>query len=209
MSRKGGRKPAPLERVGALTPRERIWGAMRRMQRWDLYTLSRRANADDETVQTYCASLLKAGFVARDESAQPVNAKGSFDKCHYRLVRDVGLDAPRVRRDGSLIEVDTGRERMWSAMKVLKMFTSRDLVLVASVEGAPVSDQDAKSYLKHLSRAGYLSVQRRPGRLSNYLLLPSMNTGPKPPIVQRVKRVYDPNLDRVIEPPATAVGGAQ
>lgn len=207
MSRKAGRKPAPLERVGALTPRERIWAAMRRMQRWDLYTLSRRAQAADETVQTYCASLLKAGFVARDR-AQTKTAKGSFGPCQYRLVRDVGLDAPRVRRDGSLIEIATARERMWAALKVLQTFTSRELVMVASVEGAPVSEQDAKSYLKHLSRAGYLSVRRRPGRLSHYRLHRAMDTGPKPPIVQRVKRIYDPNLDRVIEPPPAAAGGA-
>lgn len=83
-------------------------------------------------------------------------------------------------------------------MRMLGEFGYRDLTVTASTAATPIADIDAKDYLKHLYRAGYLKVTapahgNRPAR---YRLI--RNTGPKPPKVQRIRQVFDPNLNEVV-----------
>ena len=56
----------------------------------------------------------------------------------------------------------------------------------------------AKEYCTMLTQAGYLKVLRKaspPKKPAVYKLV--RNTGPQPPQIQRVKQVFDPNLDEV------------
>jgi len=126
-----------------------------------------------------------------------ITPQGRQTPALYELVKDVGLEAPRVRRDGTPVEQGQSREHMWRAMKMLPSFTFVDLAVNASTEEMRVTEQDAKDYVKHLLRAKYLTVliPATPRRKATYRL--TRNTGPRPPMVTRAKIVFDPNLGRI------------
>ena len=74
------------------------------------------------------------------------------------------------------------------------------LIAHVSASGIDISVRYAKSYITALKKAGYLCITRPggPNRLERFYLKASMNTGPRPPQVQKVKTVYDPNLNKVM-----------
>jgi hypothetical protein len=84
-----------------------------------------------------------------------------------------------------------GREQMWQTMRALGSFTVADLFVAASTDDHPVAESEARTYCQMLQRAGYLSGGAAGYRLVRY-------TGPLPPMIQRIKSVYDPNLKEVV-----------
>ncbi len=181
---------------GGLTPRERLWAAIRRLHEFTAAELWGEmpvgARVSKGLIRDYLTGLEKAGFIER------IAREG---RClRYRLARDVGLEAPRVRKDGSPVTQGRGREALWRTLKILGEFDARELAAAASLEDWPVSVAEAKEYCTYLARAGYLFPVEAggPGRAARYRFNPRKNTGPKPPAIQRVKRLYDPNLGRVV-----------
>lgn len=177
--------------------RDRLWAEIRRIKRFgvaDLVALGVRR----ETVTHYLAGLMAAGILQK-EKGQPA-ARGSFAPWVYVLVRDVGAETPRVRKDGSPVTQGLAREQLWRAIRILREFNAVELSVAASIPTVPVLLSEARFYLGKLCRAGYLHRIRPgvPGRLARYRLLPSRNTGPKPPMLQASGDVYDPNLNRVV-----------
>jgi hypothetical protein len=159
---------------------------------------------EDSSIRDYLAGLAASGYLERRLPTK----RG--EKMMYRFVKDAGHHAPRVRKDGS--EVIQGRSRlyMWRAMPVIKVFTSLDLAYNASTPEHTVSEVDAKDYIGHLAKAGYLipaGGQAKPGHKQAYRVKPGMWTGPHPPQIQRTKQIYDPNLQRVVW--STVTGGAE
>lgn len=150
------------------------------------------------TVRDYLTGLCNAGYLSPVERPMPE----SFQAQYYRLERDCGIDAPRVRKDGSEVTMGRGREQMWRTMRILKEFSAADLAFNSSTDEHQVAEGEAKDYCGHLYKAGYLvaSKPHQPGKAgqTRYRLLPSKFTGPKPPMIQRVKQVYDPNLRQVV-----------
>jgi hypothetical protein len=111
----------------------------------------------------------------------------------YRLLRDEGVEAPRVRPDGSRVTMGQGREAMWRTMRILtRPWTPRELAVHASTEEHPVALQEAQDYAQRLCRAGYLHRTAA----QTYRLIPARYTGPQPPRIQRTKAIWDPNLGR-------------
>lgn len=139
------------------------------------------------TVRDYLKGLTNAGYL----SAEPGQKR--FSAIIYTLVRDTGVDAPRVRKDGTPVTQGIGRQQMWNAIDTIKIFTAIDLAYNASTEDHRVAESEARTYCQMLTNAGYLTKK---GDI--YHLIPSMYTGPLPPQIQRTKQVYDPNLRRVI-----------
>ncbi|WP_142850830.1 hypothetical protein [Telmatospirillum sp. J64-1] len=154
-----------------------------------------RTNALRATVGDYIRRLVKAGYleVAASDGGETGQAKV------YVLAKPQS-EAPRPRRDGTLAEQGRAREQMWRTARIIKEFTYRDLAIQASTEECPVAPIDAQDYCKHLAKAGYLAVRQeaRPGHLAIYRFLATRYTGPKAPMVQRVKSVFDPNLNKVM-----------
>lgn len=201
------RKPAKLERAGALTPRDRIWAAVRVFgaslgNPWfsvaEIMVLSEQ-RAD--TVLTYLSGLDKAGFV---ELVLELHVQKLADKCrvlkHFRLKRDVGVEAPRVTADGKPVTQGIGRDQMWRAMRVLKSFDWRDLAAAASTEQHQVSIEEARTYTHLLSRAGYLHLERKGfGRTtSRYRFVRSRDSGPRAPLITAKKEVMDGNTGQIV-----------
>ena len=156
-----------------------------------------KTNAALDTVRGYMASLARAGYLKLVEQREREGGRPAANV--YRLLK-TPQDAPRLRRDGTPVEMGAAREQMWRTIHMLGKFTVRDLVVAASTERTPIKESDAKDYLRYLRAAGYLASQRQalPGGPALYRLLPGRYTGPKPPMVQRTRQVFDPNLGKVV-----------
>ena len=220
------RKAARLERAGALTPRDRMWAAIR--------ALAKHQDADTESafsavevqflanlrgpktipmapepvhvdsVLTYLEGLSKANppFVTILDANRPAGRKRT-ELILYRLERDNGVEAPRVSRDGKPVTDGIGGERLWLAMKVLREFDYVELALAASDQDYQVKPEAAKTYLYHLERAGYVAVavpctKGVNATRTRFRFNRAKNTGPRAPLVCRDKSVMDANTGRVV-----------
>lgn len=175
------------------SPRERLWQTMRERKECTLLQLVCSTGVEKRTVQSYLQGLVKAGFIEH----RVLDREG-----YYRLTREQA-EAPRVDRDGKLVTQGAGREALWRTMKILREFTCRELVAHASTERHRVAEDEALTYVRFLKLAGYLKLMQaerrgRSPRQARYAFVPARNTGPRPPMIQRIKQVYDPNLGRVV-----------
>lgn len=183
MSGTSGRRPAHTPTAG----RQEIWEGIRA---WSgLFTaidIARATGANRKTVDDYLRCLVPGGVVEAIGDSQ------------YRLVEDRGHHAPRLNRKGKPVMQGAGLENIWRSMRMLGQFTSQELALHSTTEHVAVSEATAKAYTSMLMRTGYLRVIQKavPGkRKAVYRLI--RNSGPRPPQIQRVKHVFDPNTRQV------------
>ena len=154
---------------------------------------------NDETVISYINRLLKGGFL--EVSKRAFNNPKAFNV--YTLIKNTGVETPRLTKDGQPSKQGLGRENLWRSIRTLGEFNYRELAVTASTEKVSVSDTQAQDYVKHLKKAGYLQETQAAspsGVLARYRLAPRKNTGPRPPQIQRIKQVYDPNLGEIVWP---------
>lgn len=177
-----------IDEQSPLRGQDAYWGIIRELGAngglFSVADITRKTNATTDIVREYVIRLEKAGYIAR--------AGHDGSSVLFCLVRDSRF-TPRVRRDGSQV-LPTRQDQMWRTMKMLKRFTAQDLAVAASTEQVRVSPVHAQDYIKHLGLAGYVC---RCGN-GEYALLPTKNTGPLAPYIQRVKQVFDPNLNCVV-----------
>lgn len=192
------RKPAHLTPAGAPTSRDLLWVEMRRRRRFTMAEIADKVGVERETAKDFFHGLAAAGYLVPDgeEPAPGVHPNKYGSRTIYVLARDCGVDAPRVRRDGTEFPA-SGRERMWRTMRAMGEFSARDLAAHASAGGAQVAVAEADTYCKYLRRAGYLRVSGS-GQEARFRFIPSRYTGPRPPMIQRVRRIWDPNLGKVV-----------
>jgi hypothetical protein len=199
------RKPAPLELAGGKGLRQRIWDRMRKIKADGAFGINDLLVGDEiesiATAREYLAGLLRAGFIAIS-----VPRAGNRPAL-YRLVHDIGAEAPRVRKDGTPVTLGLAQEQMWRTLCMLGGdINARELAAHASTDAVPVRESAACDYLRNLYKAGYLrqtaagkGIGRGRGGTgvqSRYRLV--RHTGPRPPMICRAHAVYDPNLDRVV-----------
>lgn len=173
-------------------PRQLMWDAMRACETGPWFTITdiqKVTGQNKETIRTYLKCLC-AGDCAERREVEP----GVVD---YRLLGAPGEAAPRLRKNGSAVDQGGGSETMWRSMRMMPEFSPRDLAAHSTTPDVGVSESTAKTYCSVLLAAGYLRVVRpaKRGRLAVYRLI--RNSGPKPPMIQRVKRVYDPNTSEI------------
>jgi len=198
----------PVDQQQPTECRQAIWDQIR-AQNGAVFTLgdiAMHVHLDESSIQEYLQGLTAAGYLLAKK--EPLG-KGSLTIVHYCLARNVGYMAPRVRKNGSVVTMGRGRQQMWRVLPVLKTFTVVDLAYNASTPEHTVPETEAKDYIGHLHRAGYLipAAPAKAGKRQLWKLKPGMWTGPYPPQVQRTKQVYDPNLQRVVWSRIT--GGAE
>lgn len=194
------RRAAHLEMVGGKGGRQRLWEAIRQ-QRDDFTALGVASKADTDlgTANTYIQSLAKAKVI----EVTQLNRGAGHDK-HWKLIKDVGIDAPRLTRDGKPVTQGLANESMWRTMRMIRDFTFHELAALASSSEVTVAPGTARAYVKHLEAAGYLHVVTKGqgrgagGIPTRYRFNPARNSGPRPPMIQRTKTVYDPNLGKVV-----------
>lgn len=188
MTQSAGRRPAHAPTPG----RQEIWEAIRLGRGFfTVLSLVDATGANRKTVEDYLRCLLPAGVIAQ---------KGDSG---YELIDDRGHHAPRLNRSGKPVMQGAGVENMWRSIRGLGQFTALDVAVHSTAGPVSVTEATAKAYVSMLLRTGYLKVVTKavPGkRQATYRLI--RNTGPKPPKVQRVKHVYDPNTKEVHIPEA-------
>ncbi len=194
------RKPAHLEQSGGHSKREQIWQVIRRLKKFTRTDVSDRlpGTIAPGTTRSYIRGLTAAGII----SVIGTQAKkaGSGHVNVYKLVKDTGIEAPRVNRDGRPVTQGRGREQLWRTIKILKQFNRRELALAASTEQHAVKESEAGKYAEMLYYAGYLIRLQvgKSGKPAIYRFNPRKDTGPKPPQIQRLKTLYDPNLGEIV-----------
>lgn len=179
----------PTKLAGGKSPRQRIWEAIRAMS--GSFDVRDVTPSDVATVaaRDYLTGLALAGYLTVTQQG-----KAPRTPTLYKLARDAGAEAPRVRKNGEEI-AGSGDEAMWGAMQALGAFTTRVLAKMSGAKEATV-----KSYCRALEKAGYLTVERaaKRGVQMQYRLLKSRVQGPRPPHVTRLKAVYDPNIHQIV-----------
>lgn len=208
-----GRRPAHIEaEKRARVPRgqQGFWDLIRELRTFTISQLDGRSNVRRDAIADYVKRLVRAGIVEFTDplddaapAARSPRAKAGLRASPtkvYRLVKDSGPEAPKVRRDGTIAPAGSARENMWRTMKRLGVFTPRELAVAASTATHPVDESDAKSYIRYLRLANYLQqvTTGNPRRQARYRFVAAMNTGPVPPMIQRTHQVFDPNLGRVV-----------
>lgn len=181
--------PKPVTLRGGPGPRQRIWEQLRRKGRGTARELRGELTGavPIATVTSYLKALVAAGIVERDGDG-PV----------YILIKDEGVEAPRVRRDGSRVTAGLAQEQMWRTLRMRGgVANARVLAMFASTRDVPIPERTAQRYLQALQTAGYTASV---GTM-RYKLRHAWNTGPKPPMVCKLKVVFDPNLREVVWAP--------
>lgn len=173
--------------------RDDLWKMIRAFKRFTLSDLHRQSMMDRSSIRSFLKILIKGGFVVerKAEKGKPTI---------YSLIRDNGVHRPDLTPDGAR-KAPSGRQRMWSAMKVLKRFSYLDLALAASV-----GLLDAKGYCFSLRNARYLKVVQPARPMCHteiYAFDKSRDTGPLAPQIRRYA-VYDRNLAKIVWPESEA-----
>lgn len=179
-----------------------FWSIIRALNVQGPWTIS---EVHDETNERHRNSVADYVYrLARGRFAVVVgrkNVRGRLEKT-YRLLRSPA-DAPSLRRDGTATP-RPGIERMWTAMRTLKQFTTRELAFAAA-DTAPIPLLTAERYVAHLLSAGYLIVVSPRARSpAIWRLRPNKNTGPKAPKILRLHIVFDANRNEIVGGPVTA-----
>lgn len=192
----------PIDKQQPSQCRQAIWEEIRKKGDWLFSGKELDVALDASTIRDYLSALCKAGYL----EAVSTGKRGEANQ--YRLINDTGVEAPRVRKDGTPVTQGQGRLQMWNAMRIIKQFAATDLAFNASTDTHKVAENEARDYCKMLCHAGYLRVitpaktgmagKSGSGQRCRYMLIPTMWTGPQPPQIQRTKQVYDPNLKKVI-----------
>lgn len=180
--------PKPMDKRNGFDSRQDVWAAIRRLRTFTVRQLREETVMRLDSVRDYVQGLEKAGYIERVEVPA-----GRFEAISFTLKKDIGHEAPRVRKDGSPVTQGQGRENMWNAMRIMRVFTVRELAVAARTPDCFVKESTAADYVKHLCFAGYL----RRNDDGSYRMLPTAYTGPRPPMIQRTKVVWDPNMNAI------------
>lgn len=196
MSAHNTRKPAHMEMIGGKSKRQRMWEAIRaRRSGFSLIDIAAVADLEIDAVEAYVTALKRGQWLV-----QINDANGVGEPKRYELARDNGIEAPRVNQQGKLITMGLAQEQMWRTMRLIGEFDCHQLSAQASTPQVFVSIVAARDYISNLAHAGY--VRRvsggRGGVLTRWIFDSSRYSGPRPPMVQRTKSIYDPNIGKIV-----------
>jgi len=194
------RKPVQFELAGGKGSRQVAWEAIRKhVGMFTCLEIARKTKINEGTLYTYIQSLENGGFLTGHMPPDaPIGTKKKWE-----LTSDNGMEAPRLTRDGKPVVQGLATEAMWRSMRIIGDFNFRELAAFASTPDINVAEVAAKAYVAALNAAGYLVVTKpavigKAASLARYRLAPGKNTGPRAPMIQRTKSVYDPNTNTVV-----------
>ncbi|MBF0368564.1 MAG: hypothetical protein HQL52_03815 [Magnetococcales bacterium] len=163
-----------------------VWAVMRERRVFTWQDLIDHTNVDGSSITTYLTSLVRGGYLEKE------GVGGLHNPATYTLIRDVGVDRPRLRKDGSKVPEQTN-QKVWRLIKTFGDFSWEDLSHYPGIKPAAAQD-----YIQNLARAGILVTVQEATHASKarYTLPSSHNTGPKAPQVKRNKTIFDPNTGK-------------
>ncbi|MEL7112611.1 MAG: hypothetical protein AAGK93_06665 [Pseudomonadota bacterium] len=153
------------------------------------FDLAARASTQTKTVGNIVQRWEKQGLVER-------LGKGPKNRMQFKVTEkgSTRLGAPLDKDAFSSVSPE---KNMWTAMRMLKMFTPRDIAVQARTDAVDITLEQARAFCRMLVRGEqpYLKARRTaiPGRReATYQLI--HDTGPIPPRECRVRAIYDANL---------------
>lgn len=204
-------------RAGSRPVAEPLWSALReRNEPVTVQDLRIQLGVRSTSVMLRLSRWEAAGFVRRDGLRPKKITNGKTVAVIMTEEARAMSHPPRVAPGGVEPARDLrGRQRIWSAIRVLKRFDRRTAELTSEQSRRNVED-----YLNCLLRAGYVRRVRPAnsmrGQLAEYLL--ARNTGLKAPIVRhgvrngaRYRELCDPNTGEIhdISPRRGSADGAE
>ncbi|MCS4534278.1 hypothetical protein [Neisseria montereyensis] len=169
--------------------RQKIWDVLRANQDKFLIIdeIMELSGVQYDAAYIYLISLHRGKYLTIQKGLKFASHNG------YRLERNIGVEAPRLHRDGSLcapLKVDT----LWRTIKIIKQFSNEELYQHVNMTQS-ISRKTVSQYTAALTKAGYL-VNVGTGKHKRYQLV--KNTGAKAPRLLDVTEMYDPNLDQIM-----------
>lgn len=182
-----------------MTPRERMWQAMRMLNRKGDWTISQVTDlaypVELSSVKTYVDSLVKASLVARKEETQGKNEQGNHWEAVPHRLNVNWHHAPRVNREGRIVTQGLGVLAMWRAARIRKQFSPSELARDATVGEIKVALSTAKQWCIALEKSGHFKLLRKgTGNTVESVYQLVRDTGPHAPAITRAKVVFDRNL---------------
>lgn len=168
------------------------WEKAQKMDQFGYADISLAMQISVEQATRIVKGWIREGSVDQIHSGQ-AGAKRSLWRCKQDFVR---IEPLRWR---------TPEENMWTHMRKACVFTPTDLAAHATTETVTVTPAEAADYCRVLLNAGYLKVQRRaaPSMKRDAIYRLVEITGVAPPVVKRVRALFDPNTGATI-----VLGGA-
>lgn len=185
---------------GPKEPRQRIWESIRVLaQGFSVNDIARRSGQSPQSINRYVKALIQAGLVQL--VFEPTAPRGRDSKV-YALLRDEGVDHPRLNPQGQRTYAHLATENIWRSIRILKGdLTLSDLFQTASVGSAALNPSKVRQYVFALVEAGYLERRHNgPQSPDTYSLVRGRNTGPRPPEIRQIDslQIYDPNLSKLV-----------
>ncbi len=179
-----------MESAGGRGSFQRIWEAIRaRREDFTPFLLHSDSGVAAGTIGNYLSALRRGGYIERLNQRHK-----AADQQHFKLVKDCGIEYPRLNANGTPNLRELGTEAIWRTMRIIGEFSVRELTNFASTPERPLSQDTVKLYVRHMVHAGYV-VRTSAGR---YRIVLAKYSGPRPPVVGKASYVYDPNLDKVV-----------
>ena len=146
------------ESTNHTSKREQIWAVIRRLKTFTGPQIQGELHGfvPLNTIRSYLQGLEMAGYIEFSGTRKNKASGGSVNR--YKLINDCGIEAPRVRKDGSPVLQGIWREQLWRTMKILKTFSFRELAIASSTEEHKVKESDTRRYVQFLHQAGYVSL---------------------------------------------------
>ncbi len=168
--------------LAEMTPMEgTAWARALAMESFTFAELGSAVGVNPQTIGVYVRQWVADGRAERIEEGRVAHAR-------YRIAAGA---RPAPVRDGSK------HSNMWLAMRMLVRFSAVDLAAHCSTGRVTVTREDAQAYCGVLLRHGYLKCLRKaaPDRGIEAVYQLIRNTGPKPPVLKRIRALFDPNQD--------------
>lgn len=191
-----GRPATRMESAGGRGAFQRIWEAIRtRRENFTVFLIHSDTLATIGAIQHYVHALVRGGYVERINQRER-----NVEKQHFRLIKDCGIEYPRLTAKGQPIKRDLCTEAMWRTMRIIGDFSCRELASLASTPERPIAHSTASVYVGQLAQAGYVVKveERNKQQGPRYRFQAHRYTGPRPPVVGRHHYVYDANLGEVV-----------
>ncbi|RSN77924.1 hypothetical protein [Acinetobacter haemolyticus] len=185
-------------------PRQRLWTAIRKnASEFTAKTVCKEARMNYQSAHDYIKGLELAGFIKEIRRERVEGRSKAIQMIFYTLVNDVGYTAPMVRKNGEIVESISTHQAIWNTLRITgHAFSADEIAKVSSTETLEVKSATASMFLKALLDAGYVRITKqstyRKNGQAKYQLIPTMNTGVKPPSVRRAIQVFDYNLNKIM-----------
>ncbi|GJD93400.1 hypothetical protein [Methylobacterium iners] len=143
------------------------------------------------TVKCYVRSCYRAGHL-EEVGERPFPSSRRQPQKLY-AVKDTAPEAAPFEKPDRVGLLGAAHQQMWTAMRGLQSFTSRELAATASTDDVMISSDTARIFCWKLEQAGYLQVLGKNGRWKVLRIRPGKNTGPDVPVITGAGDVIDRN----------------